>query len=156
MNKSPDWDEVVEHLDALYDASESLERIFEGRKFTLDGHLVGSVGEVVAAYMFDLDLNAASTMAHDATTHDGKNVEIKLTQRSSVSIRHEPDHLIAMHRPKGGPIRVVFNGPGLLAWQNAGSMQSNGQRSISLVRLARLDSEVSDQDRLDAIRKPPI
>ena len=156
MNDSVDWERVARYLDELYDASEGLEALFPGRKFTLDGHLVGSVGEVVAAYIFDLDLNTASTQGHDAKTHDGKNVEIKLTQRTSVSIRHEPDLLIAMHRPKGGPIRVVFNGPGLLAWQNAGRMQSNGQRSISLVRLAKLDSEISEQDRLDAIRKPPI
>lgn len=156
MNDLVDWERVARHLDQLYDASGGLEEIFPGRKFTLDGHLVGSVGEVVAAYMFDLDLSPASTLGHDATSSCGKNVEVKLTQGRSVAIRHESEHLIALQRLLGGPVRVVFNGPGLVAWENSGRMQSNGQRSISLARLAKLDSEVSAENRLDAIRKPPI
>src|SRR6056297_3707696 len=75
-----DWQEVARYLDELYEAAEGLEKLFPGRKFTLDGHLVGSVGEVVAAYIFDLELNPASTQGHDAMTRNGKNVEIKLTQ----------------------------------------------------------------------------
>ncbi len=156
MSDSIDWKKVARYLDELYDASEGLERMFPGRKFTLDGHLVGSVGEVVAAYIFDLDLFTASTIGHDAQSQDGRNVEIKLTQRSSVGIRHEPEHLIALHRPKGGPVRVVYNGPGALAWENAGRIQSNGQRAISLRKLDSLHREVPDKQRLPAIRKTPI
>ena len=32
----------------LYEAIAELERTYPGRKFTLDGHLLGSVGEVLA------------------------------------------------------------------------------------------------------------
>lgn len=156
MDDRVDWEKAKRYLDELYDASEGLERLFPGRKFTLDGHLVGSVGEVVAAYIFDLDLNPASTIAHDATTRDGRNVEIKLTQRKNVAIRHEPDHLIALHRPKGGPVRVVYNGPGVLAWEHAGKMQSNGQRSISVARLASLNEMVDESDRILQMRDSPI
>lgn len=156
MNDPIDWDRVARYLDALYEASEGLEGIFFGRKFTLDGHLVGSIGEVVAAYIFDLNLNTASTLRHDAKAPDGKNVEIKLTQGRGVAIRHEPDHLIVLHRPKGGPVRVVFNGPGALAWNNAGKMQSNGQRPISLMRLSKLYSKIAQKDRLATKREPPI
>jgi hypothetical protein len=38
----------------LYRVVSELEKEFEGRKFTPDGHLVGSIGEVVAAYAFGL------------------------------------------------------------------------------------------------------
>ena len=156
MTNPGDWAQAARYLDALYRASEGLEELFPGRKFTLDGHLVGSVGEVVAAYIFDLELKPASTLGHDARTRDGTEVEIKLTQRMSVAIRHEPQHLIALYRPKGGPVQVVFNGPGDLAWENAGRMQSNGQRTISLKRLAELDHEVADSDRLPTRRESPI
>ena len=156
MNQSVDWPCVAQYLEELYEASDGLERLFPGRKFTLDGHLVGSVGEVVAAYIFDLDLNTASTMGHDAKSKCGKNVEIKLTQGRGVAIRHEPEHLIALHRPKGGPVLVVFNGPGSIAWNNVGKIQSNGQRTISIFRLAMLDQEVSETDRLKEVREAPI
>lgn len=156
MSVDVDWAEVARHLDDLYTASDALERLFPGRKFTLDGHLVGSIGEVAAAYIFGLDLNPASTMGHDAKAPDGRNVEIKLTQGRGVAIRHEPDHLIVLHRPIGGPIRVVFNGPGTIAWEAVGKMQKNGQRPISLSRLAALSNEVAEGDRLPALREPPV
>lgn len=61
----PDVDgaEVRALLDFLYGSAEHLEAPFPGRKFTLDGHLIGSISEVIAASMFDLTLNPASTMA---------------------------------------------------------------------------------------------
>lgn len=153
---SRDWDEVTQHLDALYDASEGLEALFPGRKFTLDGHLVGSVGEVVAAYMFGLDLMPASTLGHDALAPDGRRVEIKLTQGKYVALRHAPDHMIALHRPKGGPVRVVYNGPGAVVWDGCGKDQKNGQRPISLTKLRGLDAIVDKSDRLPQLRPPPV
>jgi hypothetical protein len=156
MSEDVDWKQVTALLDDLYTAADGLERIFPGRKFTLDGHLVGSIGEVVAAYMFDLDLNPASTQGHDARARDGRQVEIKLTQGRGVAIRHEPEHLIVLHRPIGGPIRLVFNGPGSVAWAAAGKMQKNGQRPISLSRLTALSNELAEQDRLPLLRPPPV
>ena len=156
MSELVDWGEVKRLLDQLYAASGRLEALFPGRKFTLDGHLVGSVGEVIAAYMFDLDLARASSQGHDAFAPDSREVEIKLTQGNSVAIRHEPEHLIALQRPKGGPVHVVFNGPGALAWEAAGQVQTNGQRPISLKRLAELDREIGDDARLRLIRTAPV
>jgi hypothetical protein len=156
MNHEVDWIRVAGHLDALYTASDGLGEMFPGRKFTLDGHLVGSIGEVAAAYIFDLDLNPASTQGHDAKSRDGPKVEIELTQGRSVALRHEPDHLIVLHRAKGGRMRIIFNGPGALAWQAAGKIQTNGQRPISLTRLSRLAESVVASDRLPELREPPV
>jgi len=54
-----------------------------GRKFPLDGHLVGSIGEAAAEAKFDLTLRPASTSGHDAVCGDGRNVEIKATYGSA-------------------------------------------------------------------------
>jgi hypothetical protein len=151
-----DWTAVTSHLDALYAASEGLEAMFAGRKFTLDGHLVGSIGEVVAAYMFGLDLMPASTLGHDAMAPDGRQVEIKLTQGKSVALRHAPQYLIVLHRPKGGPVRVVYNGPGGVVWDACGKPQKNGQQPISLSRLRTLDTAVAIADRLPQLRDAPV
>jgi len=151
-----DWVQVARYLDDLYTASDGLEQMFPGRKFTLDGHLVGSVGEFVAAYLFDLDLNPASTQGHDAKARDGREVEIKLTMGKSVAIRDEPEHLLVLHRPKGGPIQVIFNGPGASAWNAAGKMQKNGQRPVSLARLSILAKAIPENDRLPLRRQPPV
>ncbi len=151
-----DWEQVARYLDDLYIATDGLERMFPGRRFTLDGHLVGSIREVVAAYVFDLELCPASSRGHDARSRDGRMVEIKLTQGKAIAMRHEPEHLIVLHRSKGGPIRIVFNGPGALPWAKAGNMQSNGQRRILLSRLTDMATKVSASQQLLEIRRPPV
>ncbi len=151
-----DWQDVTALLETLYASVSRLERLFPGRKFTLDGHLVGSIGEVVAAYMFRLALVAASSQGHDAIAADGRPVEIKFTQGKTVAIRHQPGHLIVLHRPPGGPVRVVYNGPGEPAWTHAGAMASNGQRAIRLSRLAILDRQVDPSQRLVQHEAAPI
>jgi hypothetical protein len=151
-----DWKEVASLLADLYRATDRLEEIFPGRKFTLDGHLVGSVGEVLAEYMFGLELFRASTKAHDAKAADGRLVEIKITQGKYIGLRHAPQHLLVLYRPKGGSVRVIYNGPGMPVWKTAGDLQSNGQRSISLKRLAELDKNVSSAERLEPKKEASI
>ncbi|MCY4128253.1 MAG: hypothetical protein OXG15_03295 [Gammaproteobacteria bacterium] len=55
-----EWSEVGTLLGDLYRIVNRLEELFPGRKFTPDGHLVGSIGEALAAYMFGLELLPAS------------------------------------------------------------------------------------------------
>ena len=81
---NPDhWTEIGELLASLYRIVDRLELLFPGRKFTPDGHLVGSIGEVVAARMFDLELLPASAPYHDARADDGRRVQIKFTRNYS-------------------------------------------------------------------------
>jgi hypothetical protein len=150
------WEQVSNLIDQLYGSTDALEELFPGRKFTIDGHLVGSIGEVVASYMFGLKLNAASALAHDAVSSCGKQVEIKLTQGKSVAIRHEPEHLLVLSRPKGSKISVIYNGPGAPAWTAAGKMQRNGQRPIGLKKLAVLNATVQEADQLRLMREAPV
>ena len=53
-----------------------LEAMHPGRRFPLDGHLVGSIGEAAAEALFDLTLVAGSSTGHDAVAGDGRKVEI--------------------------------------------------------------------------------
>ena len=156
MTEAVDWREVRDLLDALYTSTDRLEALFPGRKFTLDGHLVGSIGEVVAAYMFDLDLLPASSPGHDAIAPDGRRVEVKFTQGRSVALRHEPQHLIVLQRKKGTPVDVIYNGPGVAVWTVCGTKQTNGQRPISVARLKQLDAAVPRQNRLPQLRVAPV
>jgi hypothetical protein len=66
-------DKVNRLIRSLYCVVKELEEEFvdENRKFTLDGHLVGSIGEVVAAYSFGLKTYRAGTRTHDGEK-DGK------------------------------------------------------------------------------------
>lgn len=147
---SPDhWTEVGELLASLYRIVDRLEVLFPGRKFTLDGHLVGSIGEVLAARMFGLELLPASAPDHDARTDDGRRVQIKFTQGTrSVALRAEPDYLLVLRLAPDRSLEVVYNGTGKTPWSQSGRMQNNGQRQISLARLRVIDASVPDPERL--------
>lgn len=156
MSTDLNWQEVTDHLESLYRSVDRLEKLFPGRKFTLDGHLVGSIGEVVAAYMFDLTLNPGSTEGSDAITINGVQVEIKLTQGSKIGLRSEPEHLIVLQKKRGRKIVVVYNGPGSLAWDTAGRIQKNGQRALSISRLCKLNEAIPNENSLKVVNAAPI
>ncbi|MCX5971857.1 MAG: hypothetical protein NTV14_10230 [Coprothermobacterota bacterium] len=146
---------LVERIPALirelYATISQLAALFPGRRFTLDGHLVGSLGEVVAAYRYNLVLFAASTRTHDAQAPDGRGVQIKVTQGKYAGLRAKPEHLLVLHISEQGEFFEVFNGPGSLAWAAAGKMQKNGQRQISLARLRDLMRDVLPEQTIKTV-----
>jgi hypothetical protein len=130
-------DYVPDIVGRLYALVGELESHFPGRKFTPDGHLVGSLGEVLAAYYYDLELLTASTEKHDARAKDGRLVQVKATQSKSVALRSEPQHLLVLSLHRDGAVDEVYNGPGALAWSRIGPPQRMANsRSLSLVAKA--------------------
>ena len=101
--------------------------------------------------MFGLTLMPASNEGYDALAPNGRTVEIKATQRTSVAVQADvevPDHLVVMKIEPNGAVNVVYNGPAAPAWDLAGAPQKNGQRRISLTRLEALTVEIPASDRL--------
>jgi hypothetical protein len=79
---------------AIYKAVEELEAAYPGRKLTPDGHLVGSIGEVVAAEALNLTLYPAGRPGHDAYDAEG-DIQIKITAGKSVGMYATSDRLAA-------------------------------------------------------------
>jgi len=119
-----------------------------GGRFTLDGHLVGSIGEVLAAEKYGLTLLSMITAKHDAKANDGRLVQLKTTQGRSVGLRSEPDYLLVLKLSADGRIDEVYNGPGAPAWAAAGKRQKNGQHSIGVAKLSVLTASVPKADRI--------
>lgn len=141
--------ETIEDLLALHAIVRRLEERFPGRKFTLDGHLVGSIGEVWAAHFFDLELLPPSMKAHDAVTRDGRRVQVKATQGDGIDIASEPDNLIVLRLNREGGAEVVYDGPGHEPWFAAGKPSPmRGERRLALVKLRALQAQVPEGARL--------
>lgn len=130
-----------------------LEGLCPGRKFTLDGHLVGSIGEAVARERYNLILAPSSTETHDAVTQDGWAVQIKTTQTGSMALSSEPDHLLVLFLSPSGELSEVYNGPGAPVWRKCGKVQKNGQARISLTTLNELQTKVLDNQRIRPTQK---
>jgi hypothetical protein len=113
-----------------------------GRPFSPDGHLVGSLGGLLAAELLDLTLMPPSNDGYDAVDGAGRKVEIKATTRNSVSLSSSgtrAERLVVLALDHDGNATIVYDGGCDSAWGAAGKPQKNGQRSISLARLRRLE-----------------
>ena len=139
---------LSDKIKELYKITTELESTYPGRKFTIDGHLVGSIGEVIVAEHYDLSLLPNSTKTHDAVSEGGKMVQIKATQVKGISISSEPDYVIVIRILSDGSWEEVYNGPGKPVWDNAGKRQKNGQRPISVSRLRSLMNSVETKDMI--------
>ncbi len=122
---------------AIYKAVAELEAAYPGRKFTPDGHLVGSVGEVIAAEALSLKLYPSSHPGHDAYDETG-DVQIKMTGGKSVGMYATCNRLVVLKVVSTEEAEIVYDVPGEPAWTAAGKMAKNGQRIVSLAKLRNL------------------
>ena len=141
---------AMAHVRTLLDQVNALEAMFPGRHFTLDGHLVGSVGEVAAAYHYGIKLFPPSTELHDGFVGD-RNVQIKITQTENVLIGEEPEYLIVLYLAKTGNIYEVYNGPGVIPWKTPGKPDKRGYKHLRVNKLMSLDKQITPKDRIAAV-----
>jgi hypothetical protein len=121
----------------IYRAVEELETRYHPRKFTPDGHLVGSIGEVVAAEALGLTQYPMSHSGHDAYDANG-DVQIKMTAGKSVAMRAECERLLVLRVVSPEEAEIVYYGSGAPAWNCAGKKGTNGQRTVRLTKLRAL------------------
>lgn len=142
MEKASVQEQVAEKIRLLYEISHEMEALFPGRHYTPDGHMIGSIGEALAACCYGLELFPASEETHDAMASDGRLVQIKATQINRVALSSEPKWLLVLKIYPDGTFSEEYNGPGELAWKHCGKLQKNGQRPITLGRLKELQKQV--------------
>jgi hypothetical protein len=147
--------QTADLVDQLHCIVNKLEELHPGRRFPLDGHLVGSIGEAASEAMFAVRLVPASSPGHDAIADDGRTVEVKATYRNrTVGIRQTSHDgaaaliVLRLSRSSGVPHEVVYNGSLSRVLHSAGPLQKNGQASLGLSRLRQLDAEVPPGERV--------
>jgi len=110
----------------------------DGKKFTIDGHLLGSIGEVYAKEKFKLKLLKNSSEIHDAEDElTGKLYQIKITQRDKVGLRKEPENLIVIQIDKTGMPNIIYNGNGKPVWDLIKNKKME-QKYISIKQLEKI------------------
>jgi hypothetical protein len=132
----------------IYKAVAELEAKYP-RKFTPDGHLMGSIGEVVAAEALGLSLYPMSLARHDAYDSNGK-VQIKMTAGKSIAMHSECERLVVLRVISAEEAEIVYDGQGAPAWECARKPGKNGQRVVSLAKLRVLASRKGADPSPDA------
>jgi hypothetical protein len=118
----------------IYRAVAKLEARYHPRKFTPDGHLVGSIGEVVAAEALGLTLYPMSRAGHDAFDAGG-DVQIKMTAGKNIAMRADCTRLVVLRIVSPEEAEIVYDGPGAPAWACVDRKGSNGQKIVALSKL---------------------
>ena len=101
----------------IYEAVAELSARYPGRSFTPDGHLVGSIGEVVAAEALGLTLYRQSSPGHDAVDSTGREVQIKMTGGDGVALYATCARLVVLKVVSPTEAEIVYDGDGAQAWE---------------------------------------
>src|SRR6266566_6493298 len=141
---------INDALKLIFEAIDQLKRAFPKRAFTIDGRLVGDVGEVIAALEYDLVLHDISRPIHDATTADGRNVQIKVTFQDKLTFKTVPDYYLGFRLYPDGRHEEIFNGPGKLICDRYVARKGVGVVLLSfpVKELRKLSERVSQSDRI--------
>jgi len=122
------------------------------KKFTLDGRLVGDIGEVLVEDTYDVQLFRDMKKHHDAECSDGRLVQIKATMKKSLTFPadHIPDYYLGVQLGPDGQLTEIFNGPGAIAWKAVKDRATpkTNLHSVSVATLRKLQAEVSKEDRI--------
>ncbi|MDL1862842.1 hypothetical protein FBR04_17705 [Betaproteobacteria bacterium PRO7] len=131
---------------------EKLCAAYPKKKFTLDGRLVGDIGEVLVEDAYDLELFEDVKKHHDGQCSDGRLVQIKATMKKSLTFPadHVPNYYLGVQIHSDGSFTEVFNGPGAIAWEavKGRAAPKTNLHSVPITTLKKLQARVSADDKI--------
>jgi hypothetical protein len=141
---------ITEGLDLVFQGIERLKSAFPNRQFTVDGRLVGDIGEVIAALEYDVTLHEVSKPGHDGTTTGNRNVQVKATFKDSLTFKSTPDYYLGFKLYPDGRYEEIFNGPGRLIYGHFAHRRGIGTILLSFpnAELRELSKSVAPTDRV--------
>lgn len=148
--------DVPTAIKRLLNIVKQLQQTFPKKRFTLDGRLVGDLGEILAEQYYCLKLFKNLEKFHDGETSNGRKVQIKATMVNSLTfpVDHIPDYYLGIKILTDGQIIEVFNGPGRMIHKLIKNRKptKNNLHSITISTLKNLNDSVPKGER---IRKRP-
>jgi hypothetical protein len=139
-------------LKRLYQARNELRAMFPDFKFTLDGNLIGDIGEAIAQHDFGFEKLPVGVRGHDFKTGMGRKrrlVQIKTTQavkgRVGLGVTMQTfDHLIVIQLTNEGGYGVLYDGPGTLI-DEARSNRTTPSLSVNQLRALQLKVKLNQR-----------
>lgn len=147
-------DKLKKEIENLHCSVSSLKELFSIKEngFTLDGRLVGDIGEVVAAELFQIDLYEKIRSYYDAeTTYEPKlKVQIKATFKESLTYNHAPDYYIGIKLFADGSYKVIYNGPGKYIHRAFQHRTGIGKKLLlfPIKKLEEISSRIDEKERI--------
>lgn len=141
--------ELAEALQKILAGIADLKAAFPNRKFTIDGRLVGDLGEIVASLEYDLQLDDVSQPEHDGTSR-GRRVQIKATFQDALTFKTTPTYYLGIKLFADGSFEEVYNGPGINIFERYKHRKDIGTKLLSfpVSELKILNDGIAVHDRV--------
>ncbi|MBN9293658.1 MAG: hypothetical protein J0G96_06740 [Flavobacteriia bacterium] len=150
---------MKEELTILFATISKLQDKFKhhNKKFTLDGKLVGDIGEVLVAEKYGLTLYHDNTRTHDGyvTLSPDKEVQIKASFNNyfyfTKNLDEIPLYFIAVNLYQDGTFEEIYNGSGTLIYNKLLShLPSERQYNyrLSVTKLKELNRSKENLDKV--------
>ena len=129
-----------------------LQQEYPHRRFTLDGRLVGDIGEILAEQFYDIKLHEGMQKHHDAVTSDNRNVQIKATMKNSLTFPadHVPDYYLGIQILPTGKMKEIYNGPAkpIADYLKRRKNPKNNLHSVSFTILQKINENIDPNERI--------
>jgi hypothetical protein len=141
---------IEEALGYVFRGIDILQKQFSHRLFTIDGRLVGDIGEIIAAAEFDVKLDEKGRAVHDGETTDGRLVQIKATFQDQLTFKTTPQLYLGFKLFRDGGHEVIFNGPGQVIFDHFSHRKDIGVKlpRFPNSKLRKLSDKVAEKDRV--------
>lgn len=147
----------MREIKQLLDITKSLKEKYN-RGFTLDGKLVGDIGEVLVANKYGIELYPENSKLHDGfEISTGKKVQIKATFKGSSYFKSNliPDYFIVVLIKESGEIVELYNGTGQFVMDNLVTKRKwkskNEEYSIERKDLEMLNNDPKNTDKIQSV-----
>ena len=133
-----------------------------GRNFTLDGRLVGDIGEVLTAEKYGLELLSENTHIYDAfvISEPTKEVQIKCSFKGNFQFPYDdvPKYYLCSIINEDGSLEEVFNGKGQYIVDNYITPRKlkgykNSYYTLSKGILKALNKDTDNIDKIEVLEK---
>ena len=152
----------MQEIKQLLAITDKLRKQYPSKNFSLDGKLVGDIGEVLVAEKYGIEL-----YEENAYKYDGKEIEaphrevqikasFKYNSYFPYGLDKIPEHFLSVNINNDGTLEELFNGPGKFIYDNyiiARGLKGYKKTEYQLAKniLQKLNKEVPSEQKIKKV-----
>ena len=146
----PDHGVINSALNKIFEGIKQLREALPIKEFTIDGRLVGDIGEALVQRDYDVDLYDKLVEGYDGETSDGRMVQIKATFKNSLTFKKTPEYYIGIKINQDGTYKEIYNGPGKIIEDRYKHRKGFGRNLLSFPNriLCELSEQIPDNQKI--------
>jgi hypothetical protein len=146
----PSHEIIEDSLKKIFSGIKQLKDALPSKEFTIDGRLVGDIGEAIVQRDYNLTLYDGLAKDYDGETPCGKRVQIKATFKDQLTFKKVSDYYLGIKIHEDGSYTEIFNGPGSTIAKQYSHRKGFGKDLLSFPnkKLRQLSNSITNEHRI--------